>query len=75
MASTDEALQELNAMMDEGVRLELVTSAEGSYRLRVVLEDMSCADCLVPDATLRQIAADTLRRRNLIVDSVAIEHA
>lgn len=71
----DEALQELNAMMDEGVRLEFATVAEDSYRLRVLLEDRSCADCLVPDGTLEQIAADALRRRNLVVDTVVIEHA
>ena len=63
MAATDEALVELNAMMDEGIRLELDEQTAGTYRLVVHLEDASCADCLVPDATLQAIAVDALQRR------------
>lgn len=75
MSSTDDAIGELNAMLDDGVRLEVVDDAGGDFVLRVVLDDAGCADCLVPDETLRSIAADALRRRGTAVSSVAIEHS
>lgn len=75
MAATAEALDELNAMLDDGVRVEVTDDVDGDFRLRVVLEDASCADCLVPDETLGAIATDALTRRGVTVRSVVIEHA
>ena len=76
MTPTDHAVEELNTMLDEGVTVEL-SDAEtaGEYRLRVVLDDAGCADCLVPDDTLRMIAIDTLQRRGVQVTALVIEHA
>jgi hypothetical protein len=71
----DEVEQELDAMLDEGVHVELTDGAGGAYRLRVVLTDAACQDCLVPDATLSAIATDALARRGLPVTSVDVEHA
>jgi hypothetical protein len=71
----DEVERELNAMLDEGVRVRLTDQEPGAYRLLVIVRDQSCADCLVPDATLRAIAADALGRRGLVISSVTVEHA
>lgn len=75
MKPTEEAVDELNTMLDEGVTVEITDEEAGAYRLRVVLDDADCADCLVPDDTLRMIAADALRRRGVEVSSLDIEHA
>lgn len=75
MSTTDEAVAELNAMLDEGVNLEVIGEDAGAFTFRVVLDDAGCADCLVPDDTLRMIAQDALTRRGATVRSIAIQHA
>lgn len=76
MTPTNEAVTELNTMLDEGVTVELADGVKpGEYRLQVVLADEGCADCLVPDDTLRMIATDALQRRGVEVTSLRIEHA
>lgn len=75
MGATDEAVQELNAMLDEGVHVEFADAEGGEFLLRVVLDDAGCADCLVPDETLQAIAKDALERRGVTVSTLAIEHA
>lgn len=67
-----EAEQELNAMLDEGVTVELVDVDGGMYELRLVLDDAACADCLVPDPTLISIATDALERRGETVRSMSV---
>lgn len=69
-----ETEQELNAMLDEGVRVEITGLADGAYLLRVVVDDQACADCVVPDETLTAIASDSLRRRGAHVSSVSVDH-
>lgn len=69
-----ETEQELNEMLDEGVHVEITDIEEGAYRLRVVVDDQACADCLVPDGTLESIASDSLRRRGAQVTSMSVEH-
>lgn len=75
MAAVDDAARELNAMLDEGVNVELQERDDREFLLRVVLDDASCADCLVPDGTLALIATDALERRGVAVSAVTIEHA
>lgn len=75
MAATDEAVQELNTMLDEGVHVELAEAGGSDFLLRVVLDDAGCEDCLVPDETLRAIARDALERRGVSVGELQIEHA
>lgn len=75
MAAVDEATQELNTMLDDGVNVELSERVPREFLVRVVLDDASCADCLVPDTTLSMIATDALERRGVAVSAVTIEHA
>lgn len=75
MNPTDEAVEELNTMLDEGVTVTLSDVQDGAFLLRVVLDDAGCADCLVPDDTLRMIATDALQRRGVEVTTLSIEHA
>lgn len=67
-----EAEQELNAMLDEGVTVDLVDVDSGTYELRLVLDAAACADCLVPDPTLVAIATDALERRGESVRSMSV---
>lgn len=69
------AQTELNEMLDEGVHLEVVDRGEGSFALRVRVDDQGCAECLVPDATLSAIATDALQRQGLAVAAVSVDHA
>ncbi len=39
-----------------------VDRAQGAVRLRLELEDASCADCVMPRAYLEQVALNVLRR-------------
>ena len=39
-----------------------VDRAQGAVRLRLELEDASCADCVMPRAYLEQVALTVLRR-------------
>jgi hypothetical protein len=72
MTARQEAEQELNAMLDEGVTVDLVDVAGGAYELRLVLDESACADCLVPDPTLISIATDALQRRGATVSSMSV---
>jgi len=74
MSINTETEQELNAMLDDGVSIRLDDLDEGIYQLRIEVEDQACADCLVPDAVLTQIAADALQRRGVDVASVSVVH-
>jgi len=72
MSAEREAEQELNAMLDEGVTVDIVDLERGAYELRLVLDESACADCLVPDPTLISIATDALQRRGATVSSMAV---
>ena len=72
MTAQREAEQELNAMLDEGVTVNLVDVDRGAYELRLVMDESACADCLVPDPTLIAIATDALQRRGETVSSMSV---
>lgn len=72
MTAQREAEQELNAMLDQGVTVDLVDVDSGTYELRLVLDQSACADCLVPDPTLISIATDALERRGATVRSMSV---
>ena len=72
MSAEREAEQELNAMLDEGVTVDIVDLESGTYELRLVMDGSACADCLVPDPTLIAIATDALQRRGATVSSMSV---
>ncbi len=72
MSAEREAEQELNAMLDEGVTVDIVDLERGAYELRLVMDASACADCLVPDPTLISIATDALQRRGTTVSSMSV---
>lgn len=74
MPDTDDAVQELESMLDEGVSLELANPSENDYRL-LVRVDAGCEDCLVPDEVMAQILMDALDRRGVPVGEVSVVHA
>ena len=72
MSAATEAAQELNAMLDEGVSIALVDTADHVYELQLRFEDAACAECLVPDPTLVAIATDALERRGVPVEAMTV---
>lgn len=74
MESVEQVVTELNAMLDQGVSVELSREDPGAFVLRVVLDGPECEDCLVPDETLAMIATDSLERRGVPVSTVKVEH-
>lgn len=52
----------------DGGDVELVGEEEGVAHLRLVLEDASCADCVMPRAVLEDVAAKLLGRAVRIDD-------
>ncbi|TQN38043.1 hypothetical protein FHU33_4723 [Blastococcus colisei] len=67
-----EAEQELTAMLDDGVSVELADVEAGVYELRLSFDDAACADCLVPEPTLIAIATDALERRGAPVSAMTV---
>jgi hypothetical protein len=74
MSVISDTESELDAMLDDGVSVRITADEAGGHTVRVLVEEHACADCLVPDATLSSIAADSLRRRGAVVTSVVVEH-
>jgi hypothetical protein len=72
MSARTEAEKELDAMLDEGVTVQLVDVEDGVYELRLAMDDAACAECLVPDPTLISIATDALQRRGVPVSSMSV---
>lgn len=73
MPAADEAVQELETMLDEGVSVALANPAANDYELRVRVEE-GCEECLVPDEVMAQILTDALHRRGVAVDEVSVVH-
>ena len=71
-AARAEAEQELTAMLDEGVSVEIADVQTGVYELRLSFDDAACADCLVPEPTLIAIATDALERRGAPVSAMTV---
>ena len=67
-----EAAEELTAMLDEGVSVEIADVDAGVYELRLSFADSACADCLVPEPTLVAIATDAHERRGAPVTTVTV---
>lgn len=71
-AAKAEAEQELTAMLDDGVSVEIASMETGVYELRLAFADSACADCLVPESTLVAIATDALERRGAPVATMTV---
>lgn len=71
-AAKAEAAEELTAMLDEGVSVQLDDVEAGVYELRLSFDDAACADCLVPEPTLIAIATDALQRRGAQVSGMTV---
>jgi len=66
------AEEELTAMLDDGIGVELADIEAGVYELRLSFADSACADCLVPEPTLIAIATDALERRGAPVRAMTV---
>lgn len=73
MPAADDAVRELETMLDEGVSLSLANPSANDYELRVQVEE-GCEDCLVPDEVMAQILTDALDRRGVAVNEVTVVH-
>ena len=73
IADAAAALDEL--VRADGARFELRgdPGPPGILRLRLVLDEASCGDCVLPRPVLEAIASDQLRRRFPTLVSVEIE--
>ena len=68
------ALDDVRALLRaDGGDLELLGEADGTVRLRLVLEDASCADCVLPKALLTDVVRDALAKRGAAVERVEID--
>ncbi len=69
------AMGPLRTLLDgDGGDLELVdVDATGEVRLRLLLRDALCAECVMPRAHLEQVAADMLRRSLPELRAVTVE--
>lgn len=73
-ALLDEAVGELRALVAlDGGDVELVSAAEGTIALRLILEGAECRECVMPKEFLEQIALDMVSARLSEVSAVAIE--
>ncbi|TFV64751.1 hypothetical protein E4P41_00480 [Geodermatophilus sp. DF01-2] len=72
-AARTEAAEELTAMLDDGVSVEIADVEAGVYELRLSFADSACADCLVPEPTLIAIATDALERRGAPVTTMTVQ--
>jgi Fe-S cluster biogenesis protein NfuA len=64
-ASVEKTVTELSAMFEgDGAALRVtgVDPATGTVRLALTLDDVSCADCVLPPDRLREVVASSLRR-------------
>ena len=70
----ESALDDVRALLRaDGGDLELVGTDEGTVHLRLVLEDASCADCVLPKPLLTDVVRDALVKRGADVTSVDID--
>ena len=68
------ALDDVRALLRaDGGDLELLGEADGTVRLRLVLEDASCADCVLPAPLLADVVRDALTKRGAAVTNVEID--
>lgn len=68
------ALDEVRSLVQaDGGDMELVALDAETVHLRLVLENASCEECVMPRDFLEQIALDVLKRSVPAVGAVAIE--
>ncbi len=71
------ALAEVQILVSgDGARLDLVSASDDRRELRLSLhlDDVSCADCVLPPAMLAEVVTESLRRRSGVADlAVAVD--
>ena len=73
-ALLDEAVGELRAMVAlDGGDVELVSAADTTVALRLILEGAECRECVMPKEFLEQIALDLVSTRVAEVSVVTID--
>lgn len=75
MTVNEDVEGELDAMLDDGVTVQLVDGQDGRFQLKVLVDETACEECLVPDSTLSGIVTDALERRGARVASVSVLRA
>ncbi len=71
-----DTLQELQALIEaDGGAFEMVRfdPSDGILRLRLVLDHVTCEECILPPEMLRELATDFVRRRAPQVALVEID--
>jgi hypothetical protein len=66
------AQDELTAMLDDGLSVDLLEEAPGRFRLTITADETACVECIVPDNVMQHIALDKLHRRDVAAESVTI---
>ena len=70
----ESALDDVRALLRaDGGDLELLDATGGTVRLRLVLADASCADCVLPKPLLSDVVRDALVKRGADVTDVDID--
>lgn len=76
MSDTDQletALGSVRALIEaDGGGLDVVTYAEGTATLQLVLADAECADCVMPRAFLETVALDMVKSEMPSLKSIVI---
>ena len=73
-ALLDEAVGELRAIVAlDGGDIELVSIANGTIALRLILEGAECRECVMPKEFLEQIALDLVSTRLNEVGEVIVD--
>ena len=73
-AAVTAALDEVRGLVSpDGGDVELEAVDGATVRLRLVLEDAHCVECVMPRAFLQQVALDVFRRNGVDADAVAID--
>jgi NifU-like domain len=73
-AAIDAALEEVRGLVTpDGGEVELTGVEGGKVRLRLVLENAHCVECVMPRPFLEQVALDVFRRNGAAADEVAID--
>jgi hypothetical protein len=70
----DAALEEVRGLVTpDGGEIELTGVEGGNVRLKLVLENAHCVECVMPRPFLEQVALDVFRRNGAAADEVVID--
>jgi hypothetical protein len=73
-AAVSAALDEVRGLVSaDGGDVEMEGVDGTTYRLRLVLEDAHCVECVMPRNFLEQVALDVFRRNGAPADAVTID--